>query len=354
MPPQQASDAPLISVVIPVYGVRQYLPDCLDSVLGQSSEVQIEVIAVDDASPDGCGALLDERAKGDDRLTVVHHDKPGGPGNARNAGLARATGRYVWFVDGDDLLASGAISAAGSALIKSWPDVLLIDYREFFPHGHSSASPGAELLAQAPPGLFTLSDAPQVINLTMTAWSKLLRTEFLVRLAEPFRAGIHEDIPVTCAALLTGQLMALDQVCYCYRRARPGSFMATKSSAHLAVFEAYAEVFTMVHKLVAAGDPVATSAVQNAVFERAIWHYTAVLQTPGLVPRAERRRFFELMHADFVQYAPPGYQLPGGARGAKFGLIQADRYLTYELLEPLNHWRIRVRGILRRLVGRPA
>jgi CDP-glycerol glycerophosphotransferase len=204
MPPPPGSDAPLISVVIPVYGVRQYLPDCLDSVLGQQTEVRIEVIAVDDASPDGCGALLDERAKLDDRLVVVHHDHPGGPGNARNAGLARATGRYVWFVDGDDLLASGAISAAGSALRRGQPDVLLIDYREFFPDGHSSTSPGAELLAQAPSGLFALSGAPQLINLTMTAWSKLLRTEFLVRLAEPFRAGIHEDIPVTCAALLTG------------------------------------------------------------------------------------------------------------------------------------------------------
>ncbi len=346
IPHQQAGDTPLISIVIPVYGVRQYLVDCLDSVLGQQADVRIEVIAVDDASPDGCGALLDERAKLDGRLLVVHRDAPGGPGNARNVGLAKATGRYVWFVDGDDLLAPGAVSALSSRLCDGWPDVLLIDYREFFPNGNSSASPGAELLASAPTGLFSLADAPQLIGLTMTAWSKLFNREFLGRLGEPFRAGIHEDIPVTCAALLNGQLAALSRACYCYRRARPGSFMATKSTAHLAVFDAYAEVFTMLHKLVAAGDPVATSAVQTAVFERAIWHYAAVLQTAGLVPRGERRRFFERMHADFVSYAPAGYQLPGGARGAKFALIKRDRYRTYEALEPLNRWRVLARSAL--------
>jgi CDP-glycerol glycerophosphotransferase len=348
----------LISFVLPVYGVREYLGECLDSVLGQVGAARpdpgIEAIAVDDASPDGCADLLDERARADSRLTVIHCERNLGPGNARNVGLARAAGDYVWFVDGDDVIPAGAVASVASALARDQPDVLLIDYQELFPGGRSRPSTGAGLLRAAPGGRFTLADAPGVINLTMTSWSKLFRREFLIGLNEPFRPGIHEDIPVTCAALLAGRLSALGEVCYGYRRSRRGSFMATTSTDHLAVFDAYDEVFCLLDKRAAAGDPVVTGAVRSAMFERAIMHYASVLQAggagigpvgrPGLVPRRERRRFFHRMHAEFARHVPDGYRLPPGARGAKLRLIQRDTYATYELLEPLN----RLRVVLRR------
>ena len=344
--------SPLISVILPVYGVRQYLPDCLDSVLGQA-DATIEVIAVDDASPDGCGQLLDDRASTDQRLSVIHLEHNGGPGNARNVGLTRAAGTYVWFIDGDDLIAPGAVAAIAARLAQVQPDVLLIDYQDRYPDGSTGPSPGASLLASAPPGVCTLAEAPQLINLTMTSWSKVLRREFLLGLDEPFRDGIHEDVPVSCAVLLAGRLAALDRACYCYRRSRPGSFMATTSSSHQAIFSAYSEVFDLLGKRVAAADPVATPAVQAAIFERAIWHYSTVLQTgglglgpvgrPGLVPRSERRAFFRRMHADYVLHQPAGFVRPAGARGAKFRLIERNAYWTYEALEPVNRLRVALR-----------
>ena len=343
-------------MIVPVHGVPGYLGACLDSVLGQDGGVPLEVIAVDDASPDRCGEILDERAKADDRLTVLHLASAGGPGNARNAGLAAAAGRYVWFADGDDLLPPGAIAAVAERLGAAAPDLLLIDYAERYPDGSTRASTGGPLLAGAPAGLFTLAAAPQLINLTMTAWSKLFRREFLIGLEEPFRPGIHEDIPVTCAALFAGRLAALDRVCYLYRRARPGSFMATTSERHWAVFGAYEEVLAGLNKLAAAGDPVATPAVRSAVFERAIGHYAAVLQTtgpgfgpvgrPGLLPRRDRRRFFARMHADFDRYRPPGYRPPAGPLGAKLRLIERGAYWPYEVLEPANKLRVRARRLL--------
>jgi glycosyltransferase involved in cell wall biosynthesis len=352
--PPVPQTGPLISVVLPVYGVHQYLTDCLDSILHGDAGLAIEVIAVDDASPDGCGVLLDRRASTDNRLTVVHLDQTSGPGNARNVGLARATGQYVWFVDGDDLLASGALAAVGAALAAYSPDVLLFDYQNLYPGGSTGPSYGTALLRAAPTGLCTLADAPELIELTMTSWSKVLRRDFLVGLDQPFRNGIHEDVPVTCAALLAGRLAAMTTVCYCYRRSRRGSFMATTSTGHAAIFASYSEVFDLLAKRVAAADPVATPAVQVAVFERAIWHYTALLQSggiglgrigrPGLVPRSERRAFFRRMHADFVEHRPAGYRRPHGARGAKFALIERDAYWTYEVLEPVNRLRIALRG----------
>src|SRR5260370_31313417 len=99
---------PLISVVIPVHGVEDYLDRCLDSVLSEPV-VPLEVIAVDDASPDRCGAIL--AARQDPRLRVIRTPAAVGPGPARDLGAKEATGEYVWFVDGADQLAESALPA---------------------------------------------------------------------------------------------------------------------------------------------------------------------------------------------------------------------------------------------------
>src|SRR6201985_2025372 len=115
---------PLISVVIPVHGVEDYLDRCLDSVLGPpdraagggGSAVSLEVIAVDDASPDRSGAIL--AARQDPRLRVLTTTTAAGPGPARDLGAKEATGEYVWFVDGDDEVADGALAAGAGALSR--------------------------------------------------------------------------------------------------------------------------------------------------------------------------------------------------------------------------------------------
>jgi CDP-glycerol glycerophosphotransferase len=337
---------PLVSIVIPVRDVAGYLPACLDSVLSGDGAVPVEVIAVDDGSLDGSGALLDERAAADSRLRVVHLDDPAGPGQARNKGLAGASGAYVWFVDGDDRLAPGALAAVADRLNgggpgTSGPDVLLVDWvSRYEPGGKTAPSPGRDLLSAVPPGGCTLADRPRLVELTMTSWSKVLRREFLAGLGVAFGPGIHEDVPVTCAALLgAGSIAALPRVCYHYRRQRLGSYMATPGDAHLAIFGAYGQVFDRM-----AADPPGPE-VQAAVFERAIWHYTTVLGggRSSLVPPGRRREFFARMHAEFEARCPPGYRLPPGARGMKFRLIQRGSYRGYAALEPVNRVRVAVR-----------
>src|SRR5258707_13733022 len=107
--PESALPEPaLISVVVPVYGIGDYLPACLDSLLAHPAEPgpagpAIEVIAVDDAPPDGSGRLLDARARLDLSLSVLHPASNAGPDHARNIGPARATGRDLWVVDSDDI-----------------------------------------------------------------------------------------------------------------------------------------------------------------------------------------------------------------------------------------------------------
>jgi CDP-glycerol glycerophosphotransferase len=337
---------PTISVIIPVYAVGEYLGSCLDSVLGQAPD-GLEVIAIDDASPDGSGRILDARAKEDPRLRVLHLTDNAGPGNARNVGLAEASGEYVWFVDADDLLADGALAAVAARLGQDRPDVLLIDYEDLYPGGGSGPSPGAALLRCAPAGVFTVAEQPQLIQLTMTSWSKVIRRAFLAGLGIVFPDGIHEDVPLTCAMLLGAKrISALARVCYRYRQARPGAFMAGRSSGQLRILSSYERVFA----LAAAADPAPGPEVQAALFERAIWHYTTVLP---LVPRAERRQYFRRMHEDFVRYRPAGYQRPRGARGVKFGLVERNAYRTYCVLEPANRLRVLLTRAGSRLAAAP-
>src|SRR5262245_22121246 len=115
----------LLTVVTPAWRVQGYLTECLDSVLLQQREAGVELIAVDDASPDHCGALIDERAAGDPRVVPVHLAANQGPGGARNAGLDRATGDYVWFVDADDRIVPGALAVIEARLLAEKPDVLV-------------------------------------------------------------------------------------------------------------------------------------------------------------------------------------------------------------------------------------
>ena len=91
---------PKVSIVVPVYNVEKYLDRCIQSLRNQTVR-DIEIILVDDESPDNCPALCDRYALEDARIKVVHK-KNGGLSSARNAGLKAAAGKYVGFVDSDD------------------------------------------------------------------------------------------------------------------------------------------------------------------------------------------------------------------------------------------------------------
>lgn len=103
----EVSLIPVISVIIPVYKVEAYLERCVKSVLAQSLE--LEIILVDDGSPDECPELCDQWAQRDSRIRVIHKEN-GGLSSARNAGLAVCRGEYVSFVDSDDWIEPGMLS----------------------------------------------------------------------------------------------------------------------------------------------------------------------------------------------------------------------------------------------------
>lgn len=120
----------MISVIVPVYNVAAYLPECLQSILEQDYR-ELEVIVIDDGSTDDSGAICDAWAVRDSRIRVIHQ-KNGGAAAAKNAGLRAATGAYLSFVDSDDYLEPGAYSHMVSLLEAHDADVIQCAYRDVY------------------------------------------------------------------------------------------------------------------------------------------------------------------------------------------------------------------------------
>lgn len=124
-----------VSVIIPVYKVERYLEECVQSVRKQTYH-NIEIILVDDGSPDRCGQMCDEYAVADDRITVIHKEN-GGLSSARNAGIDICKGKYISFVDSDDYISPIFIEALVTAAQKFDADVIAVNYQPTFWDGES-------------------------------------------------------------------------------------------------------------------------------------------------------------------------------------------------------------------------
>ena len=111
----------LISVIVPVYKVEKYINRCVESIINQTYE-NLEIILVDDGSPDNCPIICDKYQKKDTRIKVIHKAN-GGLSDARNVGIKESTGNYLLFVDSDDWLPTDAISFLYEVLIKSNSDI---------------------------------------------------------------------------------------------------------------------------------------------------------------------------------------------------------------------------------------
>ena len=120
-------DEKSISVVVPVYNVEKYLPECLDSILSQTFS-DFEVLCVDDGSTDSSTAILEEYSKRDERIRVLRKEN-GGLSSARNYGLSQSTGRYICFVDSDDGLAKNALEILFCTAEKKHSDVVVFGYK---------------------------------------------------------------------------------------------------------------------------------------------------------------------------------------------------------------------------------
>ncbi|MEU5308116.1 CDP-glycerol glycerophosphotransferase family protein [Streptomyces sp. NPDC021562] len=312
---------PRFSLIVPCYRVQGFLRECLDSVLEQSFH-DIEVIAVDDRSPDGCGAILDEYAARDPRVRVLHLPENVGLGRARNAGLPYATGDFVFFLDSDDTLTPGALRAIADRLAETGdPDVLVFDYARTYWWGGTRRNALADILG-ARSDTFTAAEHPEVLDLLMVVWNKVYRRDFVEENGFQFPPGYYEDTPWTFPVMLSADRIAtLDRICLNYRQRRQGNILSTTSRKHFDVHDQYRRVFAFL-------DSRPELAGWRPCLHRKMGeHCLDILAKPDRLPPAARGEFFRRTAELYRAFRPEGADLGvlGGSYAAYRLRQQAER-----------------------------
>src|SRR5215210_4363345 len=171
--------APRLTVVLVVYRDQAYLREAVRSVLDQSFAL-VELVAIDNASPDHGPEILGELAATDDRLIVLRLERTVTIGEARNIALERATGDYVWFLESTDVLPPGALAAVAARLDETRPQVLVVDDTREETFGRPTPGPNGRILSKvAVVETFTLEQRPEAARLAVDAWNKIVARMFL-------------------------------------------------------------------------------------------------------------------------------------------------------------------------------
>ncbi|MFD1828116.1 CDP-glycerol glycerophosphotransferase family protein [Streptomyces desertarenae] len=313
---------PRFTLVVPAFKVQGYLRACMDSILEQDFD-DFEVVAVDDRSPDNCGYIFDQYAAQDARVRVLHLPENVGLGRARNAGLKEARGEYVLFLDSDDTMTPGSLSAIANRLSEAGdPDILIFDYARTYWNGRVQRNQLAHLLAQEGPASFTLEQRPELLDLLQIVWNKAYRRDFVERYGFEFPPGYYEDAPWTYCSMITAKsITVLDRICVHYRQRREGgNILKTRSRKHFDVFDQYERIFAFV------SEHPELDRWRPELFRKMIDHYITVLDRPDRLPADSRSEFFRRAAADYRRLKPAGFPLPTGVRGKKYRLLELGSY----------------------------
>lgn len=213
----------LISVVIPIYNIKDYIDDCVSSILRQTY-TNLEIFLVDDGSTDGCSFICDNYKLVDERIKVIHK-KNGGLSDARNVAIDVCSGEYITFVDGDDIVSDNYIERLYGIMQKTGCEVSVCSHCNFFVKD-SIDSTESEFFK-----VFNVDDAIKQIlisgEFTTSAWGKLYATKLFKEIRYP-KGKIYEDLPTTWRVFsIANKVVYTPSEDYYYRQ-NPTSIMNTK------------------------------------------------------------------------------------------------------------------------------
>lgn len=251
--------APEISIIVPVYNVEKYLRQCLDSIKSQTFQ-DWECILIDDGSKDNSGAICDEYQEHDSRFRVIHRDN-GGVSAARNDGLIVSQGRYISFVDPDDVVHCHMLERLRILITAHKADVAQVGYELLFT-SFSKKKPLVESLVELDRG----DVAKELLNgsrLPCYLWNKLFKREVI---DTPFPEGmVFEDMYVMSQWVSNVKKMILSpEILYSYRQ-RSGSIVNSNYATNL--LEHLKSVFRLVYSMRTL-EPMNVSSV---IAEKCIW-----------------------------------------------------------------------------------
>ena len=287
-----------VSIIVPIYNVEKYIHECIDSLIGQTYS-DVEIILVDDASPDGCPAICDEYAQKDERIRVIH--KPnGGLSDARNAGIEIASGDYLIFVDSDDYIVSDMVEQLIYMAEESGADIAAC--------GYSGDESGLSHEIERKFSVATSAEALKYIliekKINTSASTKLFARELFCEVRFPV-GKIYEDYATIYKALHLAKKIAYTEVCKYYYRPNPTGITGRKFyNKQLQYFEISQEVMEFVKR----EHPKYKKHVNNRAERMAISFYKSVsqahfddAQTISFLVKFIRKHIFGYL---FSRYAP--------------------------------------------------
>lgn len=199
---------PLISVIVPVYKAEDYLEECVRSICDQTYR-KLEILLVDDGSPDHCGKICDALALQDDRIRVFHKEN-GGQSSARNLGLAHITGDYVTFADSDDWIEAGYYEKMMDLIRESGAQIAACGMRCDFPDGHFDVV-NPTYTPNAPAEFFSKSDALREVTyaekITNSPCDKIFSAKIFRDIRFPEQRA-YEDFAIMVSLLERSELVA--------------------------------------------------------------------------------------------------------------------------------------------------
>lgn len=217
---------PLISVIVPVYKVEDVLARCLDSLCRQSLQ-NIEILLVDDASPDRCGAICEAYAEKDPRFRVIHHPENRGLSAARNTGIANASADYLMFVDSDDWVHEDFCKLPYGCAVQNNAELVMFGYRNVFDNALKHKADSFVNTIRA--GYKTRDEAIELSFKIygMVAWNKLYSKKLFDDISYPV-GRLYEDTATTYKLIWKAvTIYCLENVLYFYYQ-RSDSIMGKK------------------------------------------------------------------------------------------------------------------------------
>jgi len=247
---------PLISIIVPVYNVEYYLQECLDSLINQTYQ-NIEIIIVNDESPDNCQQIIEDYARKDNRIKYIDQKNTGLSG-ARNAGIQLSTGDFIMFVDSDDWIDVDCLEQMSEYVINH--DLVIASYyREFINNAqirklNCAGFYSSAFIQRRIVGLIEeeLSDPSQADSL-VTVWGKLYRSDIinrnLIQFISTKEIGTSEDLLFNLEYLeYCKTSFVIDIPLYHYRRYNLNSFTSTNKKN---LFLDWKNLFNRIHNLIA-------------------------------------------------------------------------------------------------------
>lgn len=222
---------PLISVIVPIYKIERYIGICIESILNQTYK-NLEIILVDDGSPDKCPEICDLYAKKDSRIKVIHK-KNGGLVSARKTGVITATGEYIGYVDGDDWVGTGFYESLVNLIISSNADMVCAGQsRDLFEKSFSlcdnviSGLYEGDKLKKLQSEMMSYGDY-HCLGISTYVWNKLFRREILLehQINVDERISIGEDAAVTYPVLMDCKRVYVTDNCAYHYRQREDSML---------------------------------------------------------------------------------------------------------------------------------